>query len=525
MQVDYIVIGAGSAGCVLANRLSESGHHQVLVLEAGGADSKQEVSIPAAFSKLFKSELDWNYETVPQPHANGRVLYWPRGKMIGGSSSMNAMIYQRGHPSTYDGWAALGNEEWGWDDMLPYFKKSQHQERSASTTMHGRGGPLTVSELRTPNPLSVAFVEAAAQAGYPRNGDFNDGDQEGFGLYQVTQTNGTRHSAARGYLHPALSRPNLHTEIHALVTRLLFDGKRCSGVQYTRNGQRYDATATKEVILCGGAINSPQLLLLSGIGPGAHLQEMGIEVLMNLPGVGQNLQDHLVVSLTYYCKKPVSLARAESLGNLVRFLFFKRGMLTSNVGEAGGFLRLNPAATVPDLQYHFAPVFYVNHGFDSPQGHGFTIAPTLVAVKSRGTIKLRSVVPSDTPLIDPNYLAHEEDMNVLLQGVRIGRTLAQQQAFEPYRGDEHMPGEAVQSDDELRDFIRQHTETLYHPTGTCKMGVDPMAVVSTELRVHGIDGLRVVDASIMPEIVNANTNAPIIGIAERAADLILAAKD
>ncbi|MBV7339932.1 choline dehydrogenase [Chloroflexi bacterium TSY] len=520
MSYDYIIIGASSAGCVLANRLSADGQYQVLLLEAGGPDKKQEVQIPAAFSKLYKTEVDWNYETMPQTNAGGRQLYWPRGKMLGGSSSMNAMIYQRGNPNDYNNWAALGNEEWSWDDVLPYFKKAQHQERGDST-MHGRGGPLNVADLRDPNPLSLIFVQAAMQAGYAGNDDFNDGAQEGFGLYQVTQKRGSRHSAATAYLKPALKRSNLRVETGAQATQLLFDEQRCVGVKYMQNGHEHTEQANRDVILSGGAINSPQLLMLSGVGPDDHLQAMGIQTVVDLPGVGQNLQDHLAVAPTWYCTQKITLASAESLGNWAKLLLFKKGMFTSNVGEAGGFIRLDAASLAPELQYHFAPVFSLRHGFDSPQAHGFTVAPTLVKVHSRGDIKLKSADPLTHPEIQPNYLADERDVDVLLEGVKIARHIVQQSAFDPYRGDEYTPGASVITDDEIRDFVRQHCETLYHPVGTCKMGVDPLAVVNPELQVHGVAGLRVADASIMPEIINANTNAPTIMIGERCAHLIL----
>lgn len=516
---DYIIIGAGSAGCVLANRLSEK--HTVLLLEAGGPDKKQEISIPAAFSKLFKSEVDWAYETEPQAKMNNRNLFWPRGKMLGGSSSINAMIYQRGHPSDYDGWARLGNEEWGWQDVLPYFKKAQNQERGASAT-HGKGGPLNVTDLRDPNVLTSAFVKAAQEAGFAHNNDFNDGNQEGFGQYQVTQKKGTRHSAATAYLKPALKRKTLSAETQAQATRLLFDGQRCTGVEYVQNGATKTANANKEVILSGGAINSPQLLMLSGIGDPAHLGEFGIDVVMALPGVGQNLQDHLATMPTWYVTQKVSLAGAESLGNVAKFLLRKKGLLTSNVGEAGGFIKLDPASAAPELQFHFAPVFFIRHGFDSPQEHGMTIGPTLVKVESKGSITLKSADPFAYPSIQPNYLSAEADMDILVEGVKIARKIANQPALKPFLGAEYTPGGTVQTDAEIREFVRNFTQSLYHPVGTCKMGVDPMAVVNPELKVHGVTGLRVVDASIMPVIVNANTNAPTIMIAEKAADMILA---
>lgn len=520
MQFDYVIVGAGSAGCVLANRLSASGEHTVLVLEAGAPDKKQAVHVPAGFASLFKSDVDWAYETEPQANINGRRLFWPRGKMLGGSSSINAMIYQRGHPDNYDSWARLGNEEWGWEDVLPYFKKAENQERGESVA-HGTGGPLNVTDLRDPNPLSQTFVEAAVQAGYRRNPDFNNGSQEGFGMYQVTQRRGSRLSTAVGYLRPALKRNNLTAQTEAQVIQLLFEGNRCSGVVYRQRGQRVTVRATKEVILSGGAINSPQLLLLSGVGPADHLREMGVDVVMDLPGVGGNLQDHLAVMATWHCTQPVSLAAAESLLNLGKYFLLKKGMLTSNVGESGGFLHVNPETAAPDLQFHFAPGFFILHGFEKPDGHGFTVGATLVKVKSRGTIRLKSSDPLAYPEIQPNYLSDEEEMRILVEGLKISREIVKQPAFDAYRGDEHLPGEMVQTDDDLRKHVRQYVQTLYHPVGTCKMGIDSMAVVNPHLEVHGVKGLRVVDASIMPEIVNANTNAPTIMIAEKAADMIL----
>ena len=520
MNFDYIIIGAGSAGCVLANRLSASGNHRLLLLEAGGPDKKQEVQIPAAFSKLFKSEVDWAYETEPQPNMNGRKLFWPRGKMLGGTSSINAMIYQRGHPSDYDGWAQQGNEEWGWEDVVPYFKKAQNQER-AGMAMHGKGGPLNVADHRTVNPISHAFVQAGLEAGFAKNDDFNDGEQEGVGLYQVTQKKGQRHSTAKAYLVPALKRKNLSAETHALAHKLLFEGKQCVGVSYQQNGQMLEARANLEVILCGGAINSPQLLMLSGIGNGNHLQEHGIETVMDLPGVGENLHDHPVITMTWVASQKISLEGAESIGNLLRFLLRKRGPLTSNVGEAGGFVKLNPDSPAPEMQFHFAPGHFIDHGFHTPDSHGFTIGPTLVKVASRGNITLKSADPTAYPAIQPNYFAEAIDMQNMIAGMRIARKIANSKALDPYRSKAYTPDDSVQTDEDMAAYVRDMAQTLYHPVGTCKMGVDPMAVVNPQLQVHGVQGLRVVDASIMPTIVNANTNAPTIMIAEKAADMIL----
>ncbi len=523
MSYDYIIVGAGSAGCVLADRLSADGKTRVLLLEAGPTDKKQEVHIPAAFSKLFKTPLDWDYETEPQEHMAGRKLYWPRGKMLGGSSSINAMIYQRGNPLDYDRWANLGNAGWSYRDVLPYFKSLENYYGGASE-YHGVDGPLCVNKLRSPNPLSKHFVRACKQVGLPLNDDFNGATQEGFGLYQVTQKGGQRHSAADAFLKPAMKRKNLKVETEAEVTRLLFEGMRCVGVAYRRKGKEETATAAKEVILSGGAINSPQLLLLSGVGDAAQLQALGIPVVKNLPGVGQNLQDHLALGVYYACKRKVTLAHAESVRHVATYLLRHRGPLTSNVGEAGGFTYLNPESPEPDLQFHFAPSYFIRHGFDNPAGDGYTIAPTLVQPKSVGYLKLRSADPSDKPIIDAKGLSDEADLACMVDGLKLARRIGQAKAFNRYRGAEFLPGESVQSDDELRDYVRTRVETLYHPVGTCKMGSDSMAVVDSRLRVYGLAGLRVVDASIMPTIINANTNVPAMMIAAKAADMILESK-
>jgi choline dehydrogenase len=519
---DYIIVGAGSAGCVLANRLSANPATAVLLLEAGGPDDKMEVHIPVTFSQLFKSDVDWAYTTAPQDELDGRSLYWPRGKMLGGSSSINAMIYIRGHRAIYDGWAAGGCEGWEYDDVLPYFRRAENQERG-ETPLHGVGGPLNVADLRDANPLSLAFVAACAEIGLPRNDDFNGADQEGFGLYQVTQKNAQRWSTAAAYLRPALDRPNLTVLTGAQATRILFEGNQAVGVAYMHAGEPQEARASGEVILCGGAINSPQLLQLSGVGPADHLRPLGIPVVADLPGVGANLQDHLACFVTYHCTLPVSLANAATAEALAAFQEQGKGPLTSNVGEAGGFIKTDPALPAPDLQFHFAPGWFIEHGFGNPPGHGLSFGPTMLTPKSRGSIRLHTADPFEPPLIQPNYLAEEADLEVLVEGIKLARKMAQAPAFAPFAGEEYTPGPQVQTDDELRAFVRATTETLYHPVGTCKMGVDPLAVVNPQLQVHGTRGLRVVDASVMPEIVNGNTNAPTIMIAEKAADMILAA--
>ncbi len=516
---DYIIVGAGSAGCVLANRLTEDAQTTVLLLEAGGPDDAQEIHIPVAFSKLFRTPLDWNYLTEPEPHLQGRQLYWPRGKMLGGSSSINAMIYMRGNRYDYNHWSELGNRGWSYAEVLPYFKKAENQERGLSE-FHGVGGPLNVMDRPYTSPLSLAFIEAGLEAGYARNDDFNGPTQEGFGEYQVTQKAGRRHSAAVGYLHPVIGRANLTLQTHALVTRILFEGERAIGVVYLKDGVEQQVHVNKEVILAGGAINSPQVLLLSGVGPADHLRALNIPVVADLPGVGENLQDHPCVGVCFTSTQPVSLAGIETMENLQEYMLNQRGPLTSNVAESGAFIKTRSDCPEPDLQYHFAPVYFVNHGFTVPEGHGYTFGATLVSPQSRGRLTLRAADPTQPPSILANYLASDVDMQVLIEGVKLARRLAHTQAFKPFCDVEMLPGSQLQSDEEIARYIRDTVETLYHPVGTCKMGMDEQAVVDDQLRVRGVEGVRVVDASIMPTIVNGNTNAPTIMIAEKAADLI-----
>ncbi|HLW52579.1 MAG TPA: choline dehydrogenase [Candidatus Angelobacter sp.] len=520
---DYIIVGAGSAGCVLANRLSEDPTVKVLLLEAGGPDTRKEIHMPAAFSKLFKGPCDWAYYTEPEAQLGNRNLYWPRGKVLGGSSSLNAMIYIRGHRHDYDQWRDLGNAGWGYSDALPYFKKSEDQERGPSE-YHGSGGPLHVSELRCANRLSQAFVEAAEQSGFKRNPDFNGQDQEGFGIYQVTQFQGRRCSAAAAFLRPAMRRPNLTVRTGVQAFDILFEGKRAALVSFQQEHNSKQERAEREIILCAGAIGSPQLLMLAGIGPADHLRTLDIPVTCDLPGVGSNLQDHPSVALAYECTEPISLASAETLGNLMRYMAFKNGPLTSNVGEGGGFIKTSASAPAPDIQYHFAPGYFIEHGFQRIKEHAFTFGPTLIRPFSRGRITLRSSNPLDSPVIRANYFADSRDTDAMLQGVKLARTLAAAPALARYRKRELVPGPLATDDKALRDHIRKYGETLYHPVGTCKMGSDSMAVVDSELRVRAVEGLRVVDASIMPTIIGGNTNAPTIMIAEKAADLIKGGK-
>lgn len=516
-MADYVIVGAGAGGCVLADQLSKTGA-TVVLLEAGKPDRNPNAKIPAAFSKLFRTKHDWNYWTVPQSELNDRKLYWPRGKMLGGSTSMNAMIYQRGHRQTFDSWAAAGNEGWGYGDLLPAFMQLEDQQRGPND-FHGVGGGLTVSDLRTVNPLSSAFVDATASMGFPRNDDFNDATQEGFGLYQVTQRDGVRCSAATAFLKPAMSRENLTVHTDALVTRVVFRNGRAIGVDWTNRKGKHRVTASTEVILCGGAINSPQLLMLSGIGPAAHLSSLGISVEHDSPHVGQNLIDHVASGVIFRVTEPVSLAHAESVGPVLEYLTKRTGHLSSNVGEAGGFVTLGDGP-VPDVQYHVAPGVFLDHGFDRPDIDGITIGATLVDVRSRGEITLRSSDPTAHPRIDPRYLSDPADLWLLIEGCKLAREIAAEPALHSYVSNEYLPGSTTVSNADWTAHVRERTESLYHPVGTCAMGPTSDAVVDPTLRVNGVDGLRVADASVMPTIVNANTQAISMVIGKRAADFI-----
>lgn len=516
---DYVIVGAGSAGCVLAARLTEDSACKVLLMEAGGTARPKEMQIPAAFSKLFKTGVDWDYSTEPEPHLYGRRLYWPRGKVLGGSSAINAMIYIRGNRRDYDGWRDLGNEGWEFDEVLPYFRKSEDQQNGASE-FHGAGGPLSVANSRYVNTLTRAFLEAARELGIPSNPDFNGAGQEGAGLFQVTQKNGRRHSAADAFLRPVMQRRNLSIAVNALASQIIVEKGRARAVQYIQAGAKREARAGKEVIVACGTVNSPQLLLLSGIGPAEELRKAGVAPILDLPGVGKNLQDHLMVSTGYVCTKPVSLMGAESVPNLLRYLIWRNGPLTSNVAEAGIFLRTRKDSKVPDLQLLFGPAYYAGHGLRKRTDHCFGFGPTLIAPESRGEIRLHSARPEDAPLIRANYLSSEADLHVIVEGIKLSRALAHTKPFAEYRGEELHPGMAAKLDTELEEFVRREAETLYHPVGTCKMGQDNAAVVDERLRVRAVDGLRVADASVMPQIVAGNTNAPTIMIAEKAADMI-----
>ena len=526
MNYDYLIIGGGSAGCVLANRLSEDPQVSVALIEAGPSDSSVLIHCPAGLALLAKNgKANWSYQTVPQTALNGRRGFQPRGKVLGGSSSINAMIYIRGHHSDYDLWASLGNTGWSWSDVLPYFKRSENNERGADA-YHGVGGPLNVKDLTTPNRFGKIFWEAAVQVGYKYNADFNGADQEGVGPYQVTHRNGERFSAAKGYLTPILSRANLTVITEALTQRILFDGKRAIGVQYLCGGLTLTATAKREVLLTAGAFGSPQLLKLSGVGPAGELKQHGIAVVQDLPGVGENLQDHADAVLVYE-STATDLLGISLVGaiNAVKGIFEWRdqrtGMLTTNFAEAGGFVKSSPDQAIPDLQFHFVIGKLVNHGRKTILGHGFSCHVCVLRPKSRGSVKLASANVSDSPLIDPGFLTHQDDMDLLVKGVHRMRAIMEAPALSAHRGRELAISANAKTDEEIKAFIRQTADTIYHPVGSCKMGTDPMAVVDPELKVHGVEGLRVIDASVMPTLIGGNTNAPTIMIAEKAADLIL----
>ncbi len=526
---DYIVVGGGSAGCVLAGRLSENPNISVCLLEAGGPDDSVFIRAPLGFAATAAVGLNnWRYETVPQAGLNGRRGYQPRGKVLGGSSSINAMVYTRGNRFDYDHWASLGNPGWDFDAVLPYFKRAEHSECFGATEHHGSGGPLNISYLRSPSVLNQAFAAACAEQGMSANPDYNGAGQLGYSPSQVTQKGGERWNAARAYLTPHLGRPNLQVITRAHTQRLLFEGRQAVGAEYLQGGTLRQVRARREVLLAGGAFGSPQLLMLSGIGPAAALQALGLPVVHGLNGVGQNLHDHLTTVLIYRTPRQDATfgLSAAGFGAIVRGIFEWRrqrsGLITSNVAETQGFLQTDPTAPAPDIQLALCTGIMDDHTRKNHLGHGYTLHVTLMRPKSRGQVTLQTARAQDAPLIDPQFLAHPHDVATLAQGARLGYDILQSPALAPYQGAMLYP--FVRDDTKaVEAFLRQNSDTEYHPCGSCKMGPasDPMAVVDCVLRVHGVDRLRVVDASVMPQVTTGNTNAPTIMIAEKAVDLIL----
>ncbi|HTR57771.1 MAG TPA: choline dehydrogenase [Casimicrobiaceae bacterium] len=518
---DYVIVGAGSAGCVLANRLSADGRTTVLLLEAGPRDTSPWIHIPLGYGRLFaRRDVNWAYDSEPEPALNGRRIFSPRGKVLGGSSSINGLVYIRGQPEDFDAWEVPG---WSHVELLPYFKKAEHQSRGASA-WHGAGGPLGVSDLER-HELADAFIASAASLGIPRNDDFNGEIQEGAGYYQATMRNGRRSSTAVEYLRPAERRPNLKVETEALAARILFEGKRAFAVEYVKGEKRFQARASREVILSGGSFNSPQLLQLSGVGPRALLEEHGIAVVLDAPRVGEGLQDHFYCRTFWRCNRPItlnddmrSLWRKAKLG--LDYALFRRGPLTISAGQGAAFVRTRPELKRPDAQIYFINFSTAKRGGVLHPWSGFTLSVSQLQVESRGSVRIRSADPRAAPAIRYNYLATENDRRVMVEGLKLIRRIAAAAPLRDYIVREEFPGPGVQTDADLLETVRQTGETVFHPTSTCRMGTDADSVVDSQLRVRGLQGLRVVDASVMPAVVSGNTNAAVIAIAEKAADLI-----
>jgi choline dehydrogenase len=526
-EFDYIIVGAGSAGCVLANRLSADGKHSVLLLEAGPRDRNMWIHIPIGYARLFKNpKVNWMYQTEPEPGLDGRQVFQPRGKVLGGSSSINGLVYIRGQHADYDRWRQLGNVGWSFEDVLPYFKRAENQQRGEDE-FHGVGGPLNVSNARESDPLSEAFIQAATQVGIPANNDFNGANQEGAGYYQTTTRNGRRGSTARTYLRAARERRNLKIETNALAQRLLFNGKRASGVEYRQNGALKSARARREVLVSSGAYNSPQLLQLSGVGPGELLRQHGIDVVLDAPGVGGSLQDHLQIRIVSRCSQKItinddvmSLRRKAMMA--MRYAFTRKGPLSIAAASAGAFFKTHSRLATPDVQVHFIPFSTDKMGEKLHTFSGFTAHVCQLRPESRGSVKIKSADPSVPPEIRINYLATDTDRTTNVEGLKVLRKILAAPAMKPFVAAEEEPGPQVTSDDALLAYARQRSSTVFHPTSTCRMGNDALAVVDQRLRVKGIEGLRVIDASIMPDLVSGNTNAPVVAIAEKASDMILA---